>query len=94
MKRWADNGVLSSYDAKTGALIISSDGQMNNVDHRDDFPLDGTKVPLVTASNRSNNSISIYKIDVATRRLESVAAGVIDRRKLSSSLGTVRTTSR
>ena len=46
MKRWADNGVLSSYDAKTGALIISSDGQMNNVDHRDDFPLDGTKVPL------------------------------------------------
>jgi len=50
------------------------DGQLNNVDHRDDFPLDGKKIALVTASNRSNNSIAIYRIDAETRRLENVAA--------------------
>src|SRR5215510_14768930 len=68
---------LAVYDLSGKEIQLLADGQMNNVDHRDDFPLDGKKVPLVTASNRSNNSIAIYKIDVETRRLESVAAGVI-----------------
>ena len=68
---------LAVYDLSGREIQFLADGQMNNVDHRDDFLLDGKKVPLVTASNRSNNSIAIYKIDVATRRLESVAAGVI-----------------
>src|SRR6185295_10787056 len=68
---------LAVYDLSGREIQFLADGQMNNVDHRDDFPLDGKKVPLVTASNRSNNSIAIYKIDVETRRLESVAAGVI-----------------
>ena len=68
---------LAVYDLSGKEIQFLADGQMNNVDHRDDFPLDGKKVPIVTASNRSNNSIAIYKIDVATRRLESIAAGVI-----------------
>lgn len=66
---------LAVYDLSGKEVQFLPDGQLNNVDHRDDFQLDGKKVPLVTASNRSNNSIAIYKIDVATRRLESVAAG-------------------
>ena len=46
---------------------------MNNVERRrDNFPLAGAKVPLVTASNRSDDSIAIYKIDVETRRLQNV----------------------
>jgi len=68
---------LAVYDLAGKEIQFLADGQMNNVDHRDDFPLDGKMVPLVTASNRSQNSIAIYKIDVETRRLESVAAGVI-----------------
>ena len=68
---------LAVYDMSGKEIQFLPDGQINNVDHRDDFPLEGKKVPLVTASNRSNNSIAVYTIDVQTRRLESVAAGVI-----------------
>jgi 3-phytase len=68
---------LAVYDLLGKEIQFLADGQMNNVDHRDDFPLAGKKVSLVTASNRSTNSITIYKIDVETRRLENVAAGQI-----------------
>src|ERR1044072_8320618 len=68
---------LAVYDLSGKEIQFLADGQINNVDSRDDFPLDGKKVPLVTASNRSNNSIVVYRINVETRRLENVAAGVI-----------------
>ena len=68
---------LAVYDLSGKEIQFLADGQMNNVDHRDDFPLDGKKVSIVTASNRSNNSIAIYKIDADTKRVESVAAGTI-----------------
>jgi len=68
---------LAVYDLSGKEIQFLADGQMNNVDHRDSFLLDGKKVPLVTASNRSNNSIAIYRINAETKRLESVAAGVI-----------------
>ena len=68
---------LAVYDLSGKEIQFLPDGQMNNVDHRDDFPLAGKKVPLVTASNRSTNSIAVYRIDVATRRLENVSAGEI-----------------
>ena len=50
------------------------DGRMNNVDHRDGFPLGDRKVSLVTASNRSTDSIAIYAVNPETRKLEDVAA--------------------
>ena len=65
---------LAVYELSGKEIQFLADGQLNNVDHRDDFPLDGKKVALVTASNRSNNSIAIYRIDAETRRLENVAA--------------------
>jgi len=68
---------LAVYDLSGKEIQFLADGEINNVDSRDDFPLDGEKVPLVTASNRSNNSIAVYRINVETRRLENVAAGVI-----------------
>jgi 3-phytase len=68
---------LSVYDLSGKVIQFLADGEMNNVDHRDDFPLAGGRVPLVAASNRSNNSIAIYKIDVEMRRLESVAAAPV-----------------
>lgn len=68
---------LAVYDLSGKEIQFLADGQMNNVDNRDDFPLNGKKVPIVTASNRSNNSIAVYRINVESRRLESVAAGVI-----------------
>jgi 3-phytase len=68
---------LAVYDLSGKEIQFLADGQMNNVDHRDDFSLAGKKVSLVTASNRSNNTIAIYRIDTQTRRLASVAAAEI-----------------
>jgi len=68
---------LAVYDLSGKEIQFLADGEMNNVDHRDDFPLAGKKIPLVTASNRTDKSIAIYKIDAETRRLENVAAGQI-----------------
>ncbi|HJT28400.1 MAG TPA: phytase [Pyrinomonadaceae bacterium] len=56
---------LAVYDLTGKEIQSLADGQMNNVDSRDE---------LVTASNRSNNSIAIYRINAETRRLENVAA--------------------
>ena len=56
-----------------------STGKMNNVDLRYNFPLGGTTVALVTATNRSNDTIEAYTVNPATRQLEaagSFAAGL------------------
>lgn len=68
---------LAVYDLAGKEIQFLPDGQLNNVDHRDDFPLDGKKVSIVTAGNRTNDSIAIYKVNAETRRLENVAAVVI-----------------
>ncbi len=65
---------LAVYDLSGKEIQFLPDGQMNNVDSRDNFPLAGKNVSIVTASNRSNNSIAIYKVNVEARRLENVAA--------------------
>lgn len=65
---------LKVYDLSGKQVQFLPDGRMNNVDHRDDFPLGGKKVSLVTSSNRSDNSIGIYRINPETRQLENVAA--------------------
>ena len=67
-------GGLAVYDLAGKQLQYLADGQMNNVDLRDGFPLAGANVALVTASNRDTNTIAIYKVDPASRRLENVAA--------------------
>ena len=59
---------LAVYDLTGKEIQSLADGEMNNVDNRD---------TLVTASNRSNNSIAIYRINAETRRLENVAAAEI-----------------
>ena len=69
---------LNVYDM-SGALVQSlQDGRLNNVDVRYGFNLAGETVDLVTASNRTNDSISIYKVNKDTRQLVDVADGIID----------------
>ncbi len=65
---------LTVYDLAGKQLQFLPDGRMNNVDHRDGFPLGGEKTSIVTASNRSNDSLAIYRINPATRQLENIAA--------------------
>ena len=50
---------------------------MNNVDIRYNFPLDGESVALVTAGNKGDDTIAIYKVDESTRQLVNVAASAI-----------------
>lgn len=49
-------------------------GEVNNVDLRYNFPLDGEPTTIVAATNRTNNSLIVYRMNEATRELENVAA--------------------
>lgn len=69
---------LHVFDLDGNTLQVLADGRMNNVDLRDGFPLGGETVTLVTASNRSNDSIAAYRIDAASRELRAVADGVLE----------------
>lgn len=68
------DGGLGVYDLEGNELQYLPDGELNNVDLRDGFPLAGEAVTLVTAGDRGDNTIAVYKVDPATRRLEDVAA--------------------
>ncbi|MCH8069296.1 MAG: phytase [Candidatus Marinimicrobia bacterium] len=72
-----ENGGLLIYDLEGKEIQFVQDGRMNNVDIRYNFPLNGQNVSLVTAGNRRDNTISIYKVDPDSRQLENVAARVL-----------------
>lgn len=67
---------LYLYDMQGQVVQFLADGKMNNVDLREGFDLGGQKVVLVTASNRTNQSIAIYRLDTDKRQLINVADGV------------------
>ena len=69
-----DGGGLGVYDLAGRQLQYVSHGRPNNVDVRDGFPLGAERVALVTAGDRADNSILIYRVDEETRQLENVAA--------------------
>ncbi len=69
---------LDVYDLAGKRLQSLPDGRMNNVDLREGFVLGGQPVALVAASNRTTKGIALYRVDPATRRLVSVADGVIE----------------
>jgi 3-phytase len=58
-------------------LQYRPDGELNNADARNRFPLSGELVDIVVAGNRTTNSIAIYRVDPATRRLDDVAARTV-----------------
>lgn len=65
---------LAVYDLSGKQLQFLPDGRLNNVDLRYRFPLGGQEVDLVTAGNRSDDSIAVYRVNAQTRRLENVSA--------------------
>lgn len=60
---------LYVYDVDGNLLQTLPDGRMNNVDLRDGLVLGGISRTLVAASNRSDDTIALYLLDPATRRL-------------------------
>ena len=49
-------------------------GEVNNVDLRYNFLLDGSPTTIVAATNRTNNSLILYRVNEETRELENAAA--------------------
>jgi len=68
---------INVYDMSGKLLQSLADGRLNNVDLRYGFKLGGKAVDVVTASNRSTDSISIYIVDADSRGLIEVADGII-----------------
>ena len=68
---------LNVYDLSGNLLQSLVDGRMNNVDLRYGFRLGDKAVDVLTASNRSSDSISIYLVDPQTRELVDVTDGLI-----------------
>ena len=64
------------YDMQGKVVQFLPAGKMNNVDLREGFDLDGKKIVLVTASNRTDKSIAIYRLDPELRQLIDIADGV------------------
>ena len=74
-------GGLAVYDLSGKQLQYLADGRINNVDLRANFTLGGQAVALVAATNTSDDSIAVYRINPATRHLENAAA-----RRISSEM--------
>lgn len=66
---------LYVHDMQGAVRQFLADGKMNNVDLRDGFRLGERDVTLVTASNRTDKTIAIYRLDHDSGELESVADG-------------------
>lgn len=66
------------YDMQGKVLQFRPDGDMNNTDLRGHFELAGDEVVLVTASDRTHDSIAIYRLDTQARQLVEVADGLQD----------------
>lgn len=65
---------LAVYALNGEQLQFVPDGEMNNVDLRDSFPLGNEQITLVTAGNQSDSSLALYRLHPMTRQLENVAA--------------------
>ncbi|MES2833185.1 MAG: phytase [Pseudomonadota bacterium] len=67
---------LYLYDMQGRVLQHLPDGKMNNVDLRPGFMLGGEPIVLVTASDRTNKAVAVYRLDTMARRLVPIGDGV------------------
>jgi 3-phytase len=68
---------LAVYDLQGREVFFAPLGRVNNVDVRYNFPLNGEKVDIVAASNRTNNTLSIMRIMGESGELQNIAANEI-----------------
>jgi 3-phytase len=68
---------INVYDMSGKLLQQQEDGRINNADLRYGFQLGGKSIDIVTASNRTHDSISIWKVDPTSRRLVDIADGIV-----------------
>ena len=65
-------GGLNVYDLSGNRLYFYQDGRLNNVDVRYNFPLGGSPVDLVGASNRVARTLDFYRVNAADRSLTAI----------------------
>jgi two-component system OmpR family sensor kinase len=73
------DGGIAVYDLAGRQLQYLRDGELNNVDLRSGFAIGGRRITLVAASNRTDDTIAMYRFDEGTRtlsRLGSIRAGI------------------
>jgi 3-phytase len=70
-------GGIAVFDLAGRLLQFRPDGQIGNVDLRQDVPLGGHRVVLVGANNRTTNTLGFWTLDPATRQLTPVDARAI-----------------
>lgn len=68
-----DNGI-SVFDLEGKEIQHLRDGELNNVDIRYGFKLGNQTVDIVTAGNRTDNTIMVYAVNPETRHLQNIAA--------------------
>ena len=56
-------GGLAVYSLEGKELFYYADGKMNNVDVRQNFPIEDELVDIAACSNRTDNTIELYRID-------------------------------
>ena len=64
-----NGGGIAVYDLDGNELQYRENGDINNVDVRYNFPLDGERIPIIAASNASANTVELYTVDLQTREL-------------------------
>ncbi len=69
-----DAGGLVVHNLDGSILQQVAIGAVNNVDLRYNFLLDGSLITIVAATNRTNNSLILYRVNENTRELDNVAA--------------------
>jgi 3-phytase len=67
-------GGLGVYNLDGSLHQFVQIGEVNNVDVRYNFMLNGEPTAIVAATNRTNNSLIVYRVNPETRELENVAA--------------------
>ena len=73
-----ERGGIAVYDLSGREIQYRADGDVNNVDLREEFPLGGRRVALVAATEKRRNAIVLYRVDPASRRLVRLPTTGID----------------
>ncbi|MEM9526043.1 MAG: phytase [Bacteroidota bacterium] len=82
-------GGLAAYNLAGEEVAYYPIGKINNVDVLTDVPLDGELITLLGCSNRTDQSIDLFRIDQETGALTNVAAGplLMDRTRIDDVYG-------
>ena len=70
-------GGIAVYDLSGRELQFRADGKLNNVDLRNGVLLDGEPTVVVSASNRTDNTLRFYRLDTTVRRLEPITSATV-----------------